>query len=154
MKYIVELEPGLYLKYGPIRRFSLTTKPEKANRYDSESEAHFELEQSREQWAIERKKTDRSVVYANAKIIHELDGIRAFGEQPKRIGEIVVSLEISGRLVGKWKTIDIPIGDSVLIYPARIDRIQPDDGDGPGFTEFGIYNAFPVGTRVVAPWWN
>jgi hypothetical protein len=71
MKYIVELKPGLFLKYGPIRRFSLTTKPEKANRYNSETEAHFELEQSREQWAIERKKTDSALVYLSAKIIHE-----------------------------------------------------------------------------------
>lgn len=69
MRYIVELEPGLFLKYGPIRRFSLTTKPEKANRYNSESEAFFELEQSRAQWATERKVVDYDSVYRHAKVL-------------------------------------------------------------------------------------
>lgn len=48
-KWIVELEPGLYLKYGPIRKYSMTTKEWKANRYSTAAEAKVELDESRQQ---------------------------------------------------------------------------------------------------------
>jgi hypothetical protein len=48
-KWIVELQPGLYLKYGPIRKYSMTTKWLKANRYDTEAQAKAELDEARQQ---------------------------------------------------------------------------------------------------------
>ena len=73
---------------------------------------------------------------------------------PSRVGEFTLKFGIRGACVGQWRTVEIRMRGGVVKVPARIERIQPDDGDGPGFTEFGIYDAFPVGTRVVAPWWN
>ena len=73
----------------------------------------------------------------------DTDFFMVLGEPPKRVGEMVLKFGVAGRVVGDWKTIEIPFGEKSIFCPALIERVQPDDGDGPGFTVFGLYDRYP-----------
>lgn len=69
MKYIIELEPGLFLRHGPVIRYIVTSQRHKAERYDSAERAAADIDNARADRRARRRLSSDSVIWKGAEII-------------------------------------------------------------------------------------